>query len=320
MEAPQIKQGSQSYSKLSIAVFFLFLLIVFASRYYSFLLFHSLAEILSVIIAGAIFVIIWDSKSFSKNYFLLFIGIATMFIGLLDIVHTLAYKGMNIFTGFNANLATQLWIAARFLQAISLLVALRFLHRKYKPGLVFISYSLIISLLLLTIFYWRIFPVCYIDGQGLTIFKKIAEYVISILLIIFWILLYRQRQLFRKPVFVWLSLFVFFSVVSELAFTFYVGVYDLSNLIGHLFKIAAFYSLYVAIVQNTILFPFYELVNSLALKQKELESFNKKLFAADKKMKQNYDSLERMNKFMTGRELKMVELKTKIKELENNNK
>lgn len=317
MEAPQTQSNSKNYSKLSVAVFFLFLLIVFASRFYSFLLFHSLAEILSVIIAGAIFVIIWDSKLFSKNYFLLFIGIAIMFIGLLDIFHTLAYKGMNIFTGFNANLATQLWIAARFLQAISLLVALRFLHRKYKPGLVFIIYSLIVSLLLLSIFYWRIFPVCYIEGQGLTTFKKIAEYVISILLIIFWFLLYRQRQLFSKSVFIWLSLFVFFSIVSELAFTFYVGVYDLSNLIGHLFKVAAFYSLYVAIVQNTILFPFYELVNSLALKQKELESFNKKLSASDKKMKENLASLEKVNKFMTGRELKMIELKNKIRELEN---
>jgi diguanylate cyclase (GGDEF)-like protein len=39
------------------------------------------------------------------------------------------------------------------------------------------------------------------------------------------------------------------TIGAELAFTFYISVYDLSNLIGHFFKIVAFYLIYKAITE-----------------------------------------------------------------------
>jgi hypothetical protein len=38
---------------------------------------------------------------------------AYLSVSFLDLIHTLAYKGMGVFPGFDANLPTQLWIAAR---------------------------------------------------------------------------------------------------------------------------------------------------------------------------------------------------------------
>jgi hypothetical protein len=37
-----------------------------------------------------------------ENNYLLFIGIAYLFVGCIDFIHTLAYKGMGVFRGFDA--------------------------------------------------------------------------------------------------------------------------------------------------------------------------------------------------------------------------
>ena len=39
------------------------------------------------------------SKKFIESHYLLFLGIAYLFISIIDLLHTLAYTGMNIFTG-----------------------------------------------------------------------------------------------------------------------------------------------------------------------------------------------------------------------------
>lgn len=50
-----------------------------------------------------------QGRKFVSNYALLFLGIAYFFVGLIDLVHTLSYKGMGILPD-NSNYATQLWI------------------------------------------------------------------------------------------------------------------------------------------------------------------------------------------------------------------
>ena len=37
----------------------------------------------------------------------------------------------------------------------------------------FLGYGVVTSLLLASIFYWNVFPVCFVEGVGLTAFKKI---------------------------------------------------------------------------------------------------------------------------------------------------
>ena len=66
---------------------------------YSYLLFHSIAEIFSVVVAFGIFMLAWNSRRFLDNNALLFIGIAYLFVGMIDILHTLAYKGKGVFAG-----------------------------------------------------------------------------------------------------------------------------------------------------------------------------------------------------------------------------
>ena len=111
----------------------LVLLGLYLTSLYSYLLFHSLIEIFSIVVACAIFMLAWNARRFLEGeYYLLFIGVAYLFVAGLDLLHTLAYQGMGVFQGFDANLPTQLWIASRYVMSISLLVAPLMLDRKPK--------------------------------------------------------------------------------------------------------------------------------------------------------------------------------------------
>lgn len=130
--------------------------IVFLGLYltslYSYLLFHGLVEIFSVMVAFGIFSVAWNSRRFTDNNYLFAVGIAYLFIGGLDLLHTMAYKGMGVFIGHGANLPTQLWIAARYLASLSLLLAPFLLRRKISAFQLFIGYAATFILVLLSIF------------------------------------------------------------------------------------------------------------------------------------------------------------------------
>lgn len=234
----------------------LLLLGLYLTSLYNYLLFHSLAEIFSIVIAFSVFVLAWNCRNIIDNNYLIFLGIAYLFVGFIDIIHTLAYAGMGIFRGFDANLPTQLWIIARYLESISLLLACFILNKKkIKFNLVLLGYTIIVSLLLLLIFYWKIFPSCFVEGSGLTPFKKISEYIISLILVAALFFLLKRKEKFVHKVLQWLVISILLTIVSELAFTFYISVYGLSNLIGHIFKIASFCFIYQAIVVTGLTKP-----------------------------------------------------------------
>jgi len=227
----------------------LLLLGLYLTSLYNYLIFHSLAEIFSIVIAFSIFVLAWNCRKIMDNDYLIFLGIAYLFVGFIDIIHTLAYSGMGVIIGYGTNIPTQLWIAARFTESISLLIVYSLLgKRKIKINLILLGYIITVSLLFLTIFYWKIFPSCFIEGSGLTPFKKISEYIISLILAAALFFLLRKKEKFDRMVLKYLVISILLTIASELAFTFYISPYGLSNLIGHIFKIISFYFIYQAII------------------------------------------------------------------------
>lgn len=202
---------------LAILVFLSILVGLYFTSLYNYLLFHSLVEIFSIVIACGIFMTAWNSRRFLSNGYLFFLGIAFLFIGALDLVHTLSYKGMSVFPGHGADLPTQLWIAARYLQAASLLLAPFLLRRRINARLVFIGYSLATFLLIFSIF-TDLFPSCYIEGTGLTGFKRGSEYIISAILLASVILLFRYRREFEPKVLRLIIWSIALAIVSEFSF------------------------------------------------------------------------------------------------------
>ena len=243
----------------------------------NYLLFHSVAELFSVLVAFSTFAIAWNSRRFLSNGYLLFLGIAYLFVGVVDLVHALTYQGMGIYPESGANLPTQLWIAARYLESGSLVAATLFFDKRLNHRLTLAGYGLGTILIFWSVGRPGLFPDCFVEGSGLTPFKIGSEYLICLLLAGALILLRRRRDKFTPQVFCLLVGAILLTIVAELAFTFYVSVYGLSNLIGHIFKIASVYLIYRAIIQTGLVRPYELIFRNLKQSEAALAAANTEL-------------------------------------------
>ncbi|MGC2857393.1 sensor histidine kinase [Novispirillum sp. DQ9] len=220
-----------------------------------FLLFHVTAEVFSSVVGVLVFVVAAATYRFSRNDYLLVIGAGYFWVALVDLIHMVAYKGMNILPGDSANPATQYWLVARGLEALALTIAPLFLTRRARPSLVFLAFGAIVIAAELAIVS-GVFPTAYVDGVGLTEFKIAAEYTIMAVIALAWVLVWRVRSLLPQGLFPLVSLSFALTIAAEMNFTAYVGVYDLANQVGHVLKIGSFWFLFLATVRVTLVDPF----------------------------------------------------------------
>ncbi len=241
----------------------LILAVLYYTSLYSFLLFHVLVEIFSVIVAFSIFMFAWNTRDKIHNSSLILLGAAYLTIGAVDLLHTLSYKGMGVFENFGANTATQLWIAARYVESISLAAVPFFATRKLSMPRATAVYVALFALVIATVFIWPVFPTCYVEGAGLTPFKKVSEYIIAAILLVALVGLTRQKRFFDEFVFRMLVGSILLTIASELMFTFYISVYGISNIVGHYLKLASFWLIYKAIIETGLQRPYTLLFREL---------------------------------------------------------
>jgi len=245
---------------------------LYLSSRYSYLLFHSVVEAFSVVVACAIFVIAWNSRQVWENSYFLLLGIAYLVVGATDLVHTLAYKGMGVFqTSGQSDMAVQLWVAARYVEGASLLIAPIVMTRKLRPYPILLGYLGVFSLVVVSIFVWGIFPDCFIEGAGLTNFKIVSEGVISAMLLGSIFFLWRRRNRFDRNVLLLLVSSAVVTVLSEFCFTRYKDVYGPENLVGHFLKLVSFYLIYKAVIETGLSRPYALLFRDLTLAQEDLK-------------------------------------------------
>lgn len=240
---------------LSLKIILISLLILiglYALSVANYLVYHTFVELVRVVILWMFFTSVWNKRKDIHNDYLIVLGMTLPIVSILVIIHTLAFKGMNILTGFNTDLPTQLWIAERYVIILAFLLGPYFLWREEKTGkrlnphLTIIAVAIIVATILLSLFHWRNFPSCYIDGRGLTLFKIMSEYIIIIAIFAAIGLLETQRRRFDPDLLRWLIFFLFFNAIADLAFTTYINVYGLANFLGHMFLLVAVYFLFKA--------------------------------------------------------------------------
>ncbi|MDW7673944.1 MAG: GGDEF domain-containing protein [Bacillota bacterium] len=242
-------------AKSTLLRFWLFAILFFIART-NYLFFHTIAEGFAIIIIGLIFVLANSTYKHSGNGFLLFLGNAYLFVGIIDFFHLATFKGMGIFPNYDANTPTQLWIAARYIEAVSLLIAPYFINRKFSRNLQLIIYSTITGILLASIMIYPIFPDCYIEGAGLTLFKIYSEYIISLLLATTIVFIFRSKENLNTTIYYVMLAAVTTTILAELSFTLYTDVYGIMNFTGHIFKLISFYYIYRGIIMQGIEAPF----------------------------------------------------------------
>ncbi len=231
------------------------LLIWWTNQSFGFVFTHTIAELISIIIALTALIVTVVSRHFTKNYFVVFIAIAIGWCGFIDLFHTLLYKGMQILPVDSANQATQLWIGARLLQALTMLVAPFMLTRAIKPVPLNLFFGLL-SAGIVTAVMLGFFPTAFVDGQGLTPFKIYSEYLIIAVLALALILVWQRREYLSPQLTFGVSLSMLTMMASEFTFTQYVSVYADANLLGHILKVYSYWFIYMALVESTIKEPF----------------------------------------------------------------
>ncbi len=234
--------------------------LIFVS-FHNYLLFHTAAEFFAVVIGVLVCVVAWQTYPFSRNSFLMYLGCGYFWIAVLDGVHTLVYKGMTVYPITVANPTAQFWIATRYSEALLLLTAPFFLNRAVAKSGTLLGFGLV-AVVLYALIMTGYFPDAFIEGQGLTSFKVASEYVIITLLAAALVFLARRRALVGMRVFALLTFSIILTMIAELAFTFYVSVYGLSNLVGHIFKFFSFWLIFQAVVISNLKFPYAALRES----------------------------------------------------------
>jgi hypothetical protein len=177
---------------------------------------------------------------------------------------------MGVFISADADLPTQLWVASRYLESLSLLIAPIFLRKRFNISQLFIGYTAVFVFALLSIFYWNIFPDCFNTATGLTAFKKLSEYLICLILLMSILAIARIREEFDPVVFKLIIASIASTIGAELAFTFYASVYGFSNLLGHYFKIISFFLIYRAVIVNGLKKPYSVMFRNLKKSEETL--------------------------------------------------
>lgn len=237
----------------------------------NYLLFHAGAEIFGMSVAFGMFFIAWNTRRFGTNGYFVWIGSTYLYLGLIDLLHTLSYKGMGVFPANDPNIPTQLWVAARYFEGAALILSYRFIGRAAPAGM-HLGFALITTAIVSSILVFNVFPDCYIEGSGLTTFKILSEYVIIGLFSVAAALLIANPTLFSAHDRRLLLCMFALKMLAEFMFTTYGSVFDGANALGHILKIVAFYLMYRVTIRGALIDPYRSLFHDLQRTRDVLEN------------------------------------------------
>jgi len=219
---------------------------LFASSFLNYLLFHSLVGIYSISIAFAVFMIAWNSRKYNQGSYIIFLGIAYLFIGFIDLMQLLSFKELTVFTGYKY-FAGQFWIAARGMESLTLLIAFKsqkMLKEKINYEMVFSIYFVATLIICTSILYFDTFPLCCVEGKGHTPFKLWSEAAIVLMLLTAWFAVDKNRREVGEKAYPFLVWAIVFTLLSELSFLIDSGNHGILNLLGQFMKLSSFYMIY----------------------------------------------------------------------------
>ncbi|MCR1897594.1 SpoIIE family protein phosphatase [Irregularibacter muris] len=240
-----------------------------------FLVLHTVAEFASIIMYIASFLVIYYVGNRDRRLRMKVLAGILLFVGCVDFWHTFSYKGMpGLLVPSSVQAATAYWIIGRLGLSIGILTS-SFIPIKRKvekiSNWLMVGLPLLLSLgfLLYLSFFPKGFPLLFIEGQGLTPIKIILEYIIIAMLLIAFI---RFAIEFNKKKDFLLSLFLsalILTIFSELAFVSYSNVYDIYNLLGHIYKLISAYMIFKVLFIFNIHHPY----NRLDRAEKEISKY-----------------------------------------------
>lgn len=220
----------------------------------NFLLFHTLAELFSIVVGFAAVVVAWYSRDWVGRNYLLLLGLGQFFVGGIDILHTLSYKGVGVIDARDGNLPVQFWLAGRVFEASCFLVAVWAPQRRYGERWLVGVLSVLAAALVAAIFA-DLLPAAFIPGSGVTPFKTGIEFAVVGVYGAVLTLLRRRSGDYDPSIYALLCLSVTAKLATELCFAWYIDMFGLTHLIGHLAKIVGAWAFLKAVVDSGVRRP-----------------------------------------------------------------
>lgn len=240
-----------------------------------FLPFHTVAEMFSIVVSFSVFAVgLYTPREQADPKVVLLSGVL-LAVGLLDLLHNLSYAAMPaLVVEPSANRATLFWVGARFLTAAGLLAAAapprwwRALSgRLLYPAAV--AAALAFTWLVVAREQWL--PAMFVPGVGLTRAKLWAEGAIIALMLPAALLFWAASRTSRAPSDTNLAQALICLTFGELAFTRYSNVFDMFNVLGHLYKVAGYFFLFQAAYVANVRSPYENLQRLVSERTRELE-------------------------------------------------
>jgi len=228
----------------------------------TFLFWHTFMEIFAVVVAMLIFVTGYRAILSARKGAVVLLGIAFLGVGLLDFLHTMGYAGMpDAMTVNSPHKSIFFWLAARMLAASALLV---YVSLPSGPEVTELKKRLAVALMLAAVgvlgfvgLLWpdRV-PALFVPGEGLTPLKIGLEWTIITIDLMTLGMLWRRREKLVYECVMALAFAVALSAVSELFVTM-LGVIDkdAANVLGHIYKVAAYLFLFHATFNEALRRP-----------------------------------------------------------------
>lgn len=254
--------------------------------------FHIGVETFNVFIALSIFIIAVNSYEISKNIPFLFLGVGYGFAGVFHIIHIILSNGTGFFQGDTTNISLIFSTISRFITAVSMLICCRLLYKSYKiinSFTIVVGFSALSVAIWLLVFYFDKFPNCYVQGDGLTPFKILTECVISVILLINIVVLFKAKKRIDPNVFLFLQFYLYAIIISSILLNFYTVQEETTNVLAHVLRLISSYCIYRAIVKVGLQAPYKLLFN-------ELNNKNNSLKLKDLELNQTVYELENENK------------------------
>ncbi|TAH48956.1 MAG: diguanylate cyclase [Betaproteobacteria bacterium] len=238
---------------------------------------HTALEFIAIAVSAMVFALGWNLREIERGSRLVWLGAVFLCVAVIDFGHTLVFEGMPEFLGASgAEKAINLWLAGRLVAACGLFVVVFLPAERWsarKAALVNAAMlALAASWWWLALFKHDWLPRTMIPGVGLTSLKIGVEYGLTAFHLLVAVLLHRRGRRERDETLSWLAAATWVLGLAELFLTWYTEVSDIFNVIGHLYKVAAFVMIYRALFVSGVRGPHAELAGERALLRALIDS------------------------------------------------
>ena len=231
---------------------------------------HTGLEFISMAVAFMVVGLGWNLRRQAGNSHGIVLAATFLSVALLDFAHTLSFDGMpDVFGPSGTEKAINFWLVGRAIAAFGLVAVVLLPVRTWPPRRCVATMAAAVAVAIASwwigFFHVAWLPRTFVAGQGLTPFKVDTEYALAAIYFIVALVLIGRGAQRRDVNLYWLAAGSWVLGLSELFFTLYGHVTDLFNLLGHVYKAAAYLMLYRALFVAGVLAP------HRFLRQKETE-------------------------------------------------